>query len=355
MDANAVVRGCVLLLGGIVFFGMPYCAEAAATSAVVTDEQTAPGASVAPSDASDQRSAGQLQEIVVTAQKRAETANTVPMSIVAMTGAQLQEQGIESVSDLSRIVPSLTTTSSYFGAASYTIRGVGFYDSALGSRPAVGVYVDQVELPFAAMASGANLDLERVEVLEGPQGTLFGQNVTGGIINYIAAKPTNTLKYGGGATYGRFDEGEVNGFVSGPLNDVLSARVAVKHSFGDGWQYSYTRDDRLGHINTSTGRVLLDFHPNDVAKFELNMNVWTDHSDTQASQVIATILRGTAPVPAGLLNYPAPPPERPCVGLDAWQLATVRHLLSGITARRYRSRQDRDFDFDIRLRAHESR
>ena len=76
------------------------------------------------------------------------------------------------------------------------------------------------------MSTGATLDVERVEVLKGPQGTLFGQNSTGGAINYIAAKPTSELHYGASATYGRFDRGGASAFISGPLSDTLRARVA---------------------------------------------------------------------------------------------------------------------------------
>ncbi|MFD2580332.1 TonB-dependent receptor plug domain-containing protein [Novosphingobium colocasiae] len=79
-------------------------------------------------------------------------------------------------------------------------------------------------------------DLERVEVLKGPQGTLFGNNATGGAINMIAAKPTNEFKAGVDLSYGRFNTFEASGFVSGPLSDTLRARLAVKAVNGDGWQ-----------------------------------------------------------------------------------------------------------------------
>ncbi len=100
---------------------------------------------------------GQIEEITVTAQKRSEAVNSVPMSITAVTGAGLRELGIQSVSDLSKVVPSFTTTTGFFGATTYTIRGVGFYDDALGSRPTVGIYLDEVELPFAIMSKGCRV------------------------------------------------------------------------------------------------------------------------------------------------------------------------------------------------------
>src|SRR3546814_16373897 len=106
----------------------------------------------------------------------------------------------------SKITPGFTFTKSQDGTPLYTLRGVGFNDYTLGASPAVSVYVDQVPLAFSAFTQGASLDLERVEVLKGPQGILFGQNSTGGAINYIAAKPTRELEAGFSASYGRFDK-----------------------------------------------------------------------------------------------------------------------------------------------------
>ncbi len=144
-----------------------------------------------------QPDANGLAEIVVTAEKRSERINDVPMSISATTGDQLAKQQITSPEELQNIVPGLTYLKSNFGVPVYTIRGIGFIDSTLAASPAVSIYLDQVGLPYSAMAEGASFDLERVEVLKGPQGTLFGQNSTGGAINYIAAKPTEQPSAGG--------------------------------------------------------------------------------------------------------------------------------------------------------------
>src|SRR4029077_7966828 len=127
-----------------------------------------------PADAASQN--GGLQEIVVTAQKRAERLQDVPLSVTAATGAQMQELGVTSPAALEKIVPGFTFTQSAYASPVYTIRGIGSYDEAIAISPAVGVYVDQVPLPFSRMTSGASFDLNRVEVLKGPQGTLFGQN-----------------------------------------------------------------------------------------------------------------------------------------------------------------------------------
>src|SRR5213079_580951 len=117
----------------------------------------------------------------------------VPLSITAATADQLAKAGVNNPADLEKVVPGFTYQPSSFGTPVFTIRGIGFFDTAVAVAPAVTVYVDQVPLPYLAMTQGASLDLERVEVLKGPQGTLFGQNSTGGAINYIAAKPGRTL------------------------------------------------------------------------------------------------------------------------------------------------------------------
>src|SRR5581483_1709575 len=110
---------------------------------------------------------------------------------------------------LQKIVPGFQATPTYYGTYVFTIRGVGFQDTSLAGSPTVSVYTDEAPLPFSALTSGATLDLERVEVLKGPQGTLFGENATGGAINYIARKPTDTFTAGVDASWGRFDDTDV--------------------------------------------------------------------------------------------------------------------------------------------------
>ena len=162
-----------------------------------------------------------VAEVVVTAQKRSERVQDVPVSITAASGQQLRKMGVTSAADLERVVPGFTYALSQYGNPIFTIRGVGFYEEAVSAQPDVTVYVDQIPLPYSHMTEGAPLDVDRVEVLKGPQGTLFGQNATGGVINYIAAKPTNDFHYGVDGTYGSFNEADLGGYVSGPLSATL--------------------------------------------------------------------------------------------------------------------------------------
>jgi iron complex outermembrane recepter protein len=236
-----------------------------------------------------QPSGDSLAEVIVTAEKRSERLVDVPMSITAATGERLASLGITAPADLEKIVPGFTYQMSTYGVPVYTIRGIGFYDISLANAPTVTIYVDQVPLPYSIMTEGATLDVERVEVLKGPQGTLFGQNSTGGAINYIANKPTQTLDLGADLTYGRFNEVDADGFISGPLfgSDKVRARLAVRSENRDDWQYSYTRNDSTGQRDFLTGRFLMDWDVSDFARLEFGFNGWQDKSDTQAAQFIA--------------------------------------------------------------------
>lgn len=248
-----------------------------------------------------------FQEIIVTAQKREQSANTVPMSITAVGGDQLQLLGVKEVSDLVKVTPGLSVNVSTAGTVVYTLRGIGYNDTALSTRPAVTVYLDEAPVPFAPQTAGASLDVERVEVLKGPQGTLFGNNSTGGAINYVAVKPTPDFEAGGTFTYGRFNQVDLSGFVSGPLSGTLSARLAVEHRGMSEWQKNHVRDDSLGKQDFTNARGSLLWKPSDSLRAQLTVNRWVDRSDSQSAQLvevreqIAGFLQFT-----GLAGYPLP-------------------------------------------------
>src|SRR6266403_1174006 len=233
-----------------------------------------------PSSAATETEVG---EIIVTAQKRSESANKVGLTIVAITGDALERENIRNVADLARVVPGMTYTTSFTGQPVYTIRGIGFYESSLAAYPAVSVYIDQVPLPFPALTTNVGLDLERVEVLKGPQGILFGQNSTGGAINYVARKPT----------------------------DQPEAGFSYQVETADGWQHPYSRPQpgTNGAISKYAVRLLVDWKPLDRLRFEFNLTGSEDQSEPVAPQKIGTKLSvATSPFngPA-LLAYPNAP------------------------------------------------
>ena len=229
---------------------------------------------------------GQITEIIVTAQKRAQSINDVGMSINAISGDVLASQRLTSTADLTRVVPGFNVASTVSGAPVYTLRGIGFNARNLSALSAVSVYLDEVPLSYTYMTGGPLLDVERVEVLKGPQGTLYGQNSTGGAINYIAKKPTETIEAGAELSYGRFDLVDASAYISGPVSDTLGARLSVRGIRSDGWQKSITRNDDFGGQRSLAGRLLLHWEPTDSVRFQFNANGWKDRSDSTAFQII---------------------------------------------------------------------
>lgn len=245
-----------------------------------------------------------LEEIVVTAQKRSQSINEVGMSISAASGDQLAEIGVRDTGDLVKVSPGLTFTASQNGTPLFSLRGVGFNDYTLGASPAVSVYVDQVPLAYGALTKGATLDLERVEILKGPQGLLFGQNSTGGAINYIAAKPSQEFEAGVRGSYGRFNQFEGEAFISGGLTDTLSARAALSTTQSDEWQKSETTGAELGADDVLRGRLQLLWEPSERTSFLFGVNGWRDQSDTQAGQLQGLALQIADPAAALLADIP---------------------------------------------------
>jgi iron complex outermembrane recepter protein len=250
-----------------------------------------------------------IAEITVTAQRRKESINDVPISIDAATGEQLKALGINDVADLQKIVPGFHFSEGTFGGPIYSIRGVGFNDSSLGAKPSVSISLDEAPLPFPIMAGGTQLDLDRVEVAKGPQGILYGQNSTGGAVNYISAKPTDTFETGTTVSYGRFNDFNAQAFISGPIADHLRARFAVGTEQSSGWQESYTRYDQLGRKDKTVARLLLDWDGIDKLHLQLNVNGYLDDSDTLAPQLLQVTADPAlvAQYAPALLTYPPAP------------------------------------------------
>lgn len=228
----------------------------------------------------------QPDAIVVTANKRQEDINKVGLTLTAISSEALQDRRITSLEDVASAVPGLAFAPSFGGTPILTLRGVGFNENSLGVYPAVSLYLDQAPLNFPVMTSHSAYDLERIEVLKGPQGTLFGQNSTGGAINYIAAQPTDTFEGGVDVSYGRFNQIEGSAYLSGPISDTLGFRIATTGRKRDDWQYSLTRDDTNGRESYVAGRVILAWEPTSGIDVNLNVNGWIDKSQPQALQLV---------------------------------------------------------------------
>lgn len=265
------------------------------------------------SDTGSSLSTMNTNEIIVTANKREQSINDVGISITVQSGEDMTIKGIDSPTDLGKIVPGLTVQPSPFNTPVYTLRGIGFYETTLSAAPTVAVYTDEVALPYSATTRGVAFDIQRVEVLKGPQGTLFGQNTTGGAINYIVNKPTDYFDAGLDLSYGRFNTIDAQGYISGPITTGVNARLSARTIQSDDWQYSYTRDDTLGAQDKIQGRFQLEIDTGGPLRVMLNANGWKDRSDTQAAQLIEdscgtnTASTCSSPDAEAFRNYPPAP------------------------------------------------
>ncbi|AKH42584.1 iron complex outermembrane receptor protein [Altererythrobacter atlanticus] len=212
-------------------------AFALATPAYAQDAQQAGDAA----GQEDQQRTGGIREIVVTAQKRAEDVQDVPIAISAFDAESLQERAIGNVSSLSAITPNVTLDAStpFSGSSAVlgaTIRGIGSSDFAFNIDPAVGVYLDGVYLGRSIGANQDLLDVERIEVLKGPQGTLFGRNTIGGAISIVTRNPGDEFRVTGDVTTGSFKRMQVRGMVELPITTGLSSSLAFGMMKRDGYQ-----------------------------------------------------------------------------------------------------------------------
>lgn len=237
-----------------------------------------------------------IEEVIVTAQKREESIYDVPIAMQAFTGEALRQRGIVDTSDLANVIPGFSYSTQGFDTPIFTMRGIGFNDASRTANSALGVYVDEVPLAYPYMTQGADVDLERIEVLKGPQGTLYGRNTTGGAINYIAEKPTDSLEFGGTAEYGRFETYSLEGYISGPFTERLGGRIAVRQIKADeGWQKSLTRpSDRLGKKDKQGARATLEWDPTNTFRLNFTVDWWRDRSEPQAPQAVAIVAQNTA-------------------------------------------------------------
>jgi outer membrane receptor protein involved in Fe transport len=246
----------------------------------------------------------QLQEVVVTAQKRSEAISSVPMAISSFRAEELAAAGIQDTRDLGKLVPGFTAADSGFDTPTYTLRGVGFADSSFATTSTVGIYDDEVSLAYPIMSKGPNLDLRQVEVLRGPQGTLYGRNATAGAVNYIANKPGGRFADGFEVSYGSFGRVDAEGYVSGPIGESLRGRLAASSTTSqEGWQISATRPgDRLGKLNKQAARGILDWQATDSFLLRLTLSGWTDKSQPEAPYAIARQAQFKLPLDSGFTS-----------------------------------------------------
>ena len=261
----------------------------AQTTPVAPAQEPAPGG-VDPAAAEQPQAAntgsGSADEIIVTARRRDERLLDAPVAITAVTGERLQQYQVTTVSDLGTQVPSLIAGKASSGSASSIfLRGVGSTALSAGFDQSVSFVIDGLAMSRGREISLPQFDIQRVEVLKGPQALFFGKNTTGGLISIVSNGPTDKFELGLRGGY-EFEARQyyIDGYVSGPISDTLSARLAARYSNSDGpftntaadsytnyipGQFRTRTADRRGGAETLGVRGTIDWHPTEAVNFEL--------------------------------------------------------------------------------------
>jgi iron complex outermembrane receptor protein len=262
----------------------------AATAAVVAFSSPAlssPALAQQQAQANQEAQAIGLEEIVVTAQRRETRLQDTPVAVTALSALQIERGQFTESLDLGRIVPNLIAINNVTLGASntYFLRGIGSTESIATFDPPVGTYVDDV---FVARQNANNIELfevERIEVLRGPQGTLFGRNTTGGAISIITKKPSEEFSAKVEASYGRFDEIRTKGSLNIPLSDKVYTGVSAYYVKDDGWQESVRTGEKYNFIDAYGVRGAVRVVPSDNVTWDFSGD-W----QTQDHQNLASIV-----------------------------------------------------------------
>ena len=223
----------------------------------------------APVFAQQQSESAFIEEIVVTSSKRESTLQEIPIAVSVIQASDLQESRVLDVKDLQFLVPSLRVTQlQTSGNTNFLIRGFGNGANNAGIEPSVGVFIDGVYRSRSASALNDLPNLERIEVLRGPQSTLFGKNASAGVISVITAKPTMDGYTGSAAlTVGEDSQVIVSGDVSGPLSDTVGFSLSASVNQRDGYYENLAGGDELGEQDRWGVRGQLLFQPSDDLEF----------------------------------------------------------------------------------------
>ncbi|EKE69917.1 TonB-dependent receptor [Gallaecimonas xiamenensis] len=246
----------------------------------------------------------EVEQITVTAQKRGENLQEVPLAVSVLSNKDLERGNIQSFQDIQYSVPNLTMATYSPFATTVNMRGVpsnpnGVFNS--GTSPGLGIYVDGV---VYARATGFNQELsniERVEVLRGPQGTLFGQNTNLGVVNIVTRKPSDLLEGKLKIDLGNYDLRRFNGYISGPLIDnTLAASLTGFSVKRDGYQHNLAGGEDLQDDDRYGGRAQFRFTPNDQLTLDVNAELLKEDSLPPANKLTAVSPYGLAAL--GLYN-----------------------------------------------------
>ncbi|MBC6982593.1 TonB-dependent receptor [Caulobacter sp. 17J80-11] len=223
-----------------------------------------------------QDDSAQLEEIVVTAQKREQRLQDVPITVNAFNAEAIEALGAQQMGDLQAFTPGLSVDDNSVTQPKFAIRGIATDDFGIGTEPSAAVFIDGV---YSARTGGALIffdDLERVEVLKGPQGTLFGRNAAAGAISITTRKPSYEFEGDLQARIGNYGKTQLTGMINVPLSDTVALRVNGLYNKRDGWLKDAATGEDLDREGNWSGRAALRWRPTDSTDIQLS---W-DHDDT---------------------------------------------------------------------------
>ena len=252
---------------------------------------------------------GGLAEIIVTAQKRSENIQDVPISVIALSAQQLQDSGVTDIKNMTVLTPGLTVTSTTNeNSTTARIRGIGTVGDNPGLESSVGIVIDGVYRPRNGVGFGDLGEIEQIEVLEGPQGELFGKNNDAGVISITTKRPSMTFGAMAEITGGNFNDREISASVTGPITSNSAGRLYAAYEKRDGWMNIDTgqgpnTSDRANDRNTYTLRGQYLIRPSD----DIDLLLIGDYSKRNEAccAAVATDLGPFAPIANALASIPA--------------------------------------------------
>ncbi len=250
----------------------------ATSAALVALLMTAPGTTGAgEANGAD----GAIEEILVTAKKRAQSIQDVHISMNAFTQEDLDDLGWTDITQVANQSPNLDIKYVWGNSMPvYTIRGVGMNSFQASDTPSVGLFVDEVFQTSMAVMGAHLFDIERVEVIKGPQGDVFGRNTNGGAVSYFTRKPSREANGNVRVSYGRWDRSEVQAAVGGPIGETVSGRISLMSvQQNEGWVYNRTTGNDVGEVDILSGRVQLMWEPAD--DFSVNFKLFGSRDRSQ--------------------------------------------------------------------------
>ncbi len=316
-----LLRACLMGATSIAVLSTASPAWAQEPAGTVADEQSVD------ESASEQERLRRLGIVTVTARRKEESLTDAPVAITALSGDSLDEYAVNDFMDLSTLVPTMIAGRAASGSsASIFLRGVGSTALSAGFDQSVSFNIDGLPMSRGREIGLPQYDIERVEVLKGPQALFYGKNTTGGLISVVSRDPTDEFEAEGKVGYGfEAKERYGEGVVSGPISDALAARFAFRLSKADGafensadatyldplGMERHRIEDSRGFGETASGRLTLAYEPNDIFNLKLKLGA-TSQEDGGPTDVLERICGAGRTVPATANGVP-PSPNADCV------------------------------------------